>query len=269
MRKTFLRAALLMAASIILLFAGNLIAQGTNNSLFDFWKIGDEYKYLVTAYNANVGYSTGTFVGAVKHSEIGNAYLFKTETTIGVPGTGVGSKVTSELFTEARGYPMFYQSEYIDKGETRKLMGYQIKSDFDFKETIDTTQTSFQINISPSTVLCDRQCIPQWNIAFFNEPDVDRDTIIFSVLIPYLKTRARMTMIRQADTTLTVLGKETPCRVYYSIRTDEYYFITPDRHVARVTLPKQGLIYELVSVKAVPPPEPMNKPPEPEKKPGE
>jgi hypothetical protein len=216
--------------------------------LTDFWKIGDKYTYDISTYGTKVGQSTGVFLGPVKHSVVGNKFLFQTETVVGFLNGNVASRVKSDLFTQSRGYPSFYDVTYEEKGDSTQMMGYLDKDGFNFKEKEDTTESEFVINISPSTVLCDRQSIPQWNIAFFNETDLDRDTVVFHVMIPYLKKRAMMLMTRQPDSTLVVMGKKTACRVFFSLRTDEYYYITPDHHVARVTLPKQGLKYELVAI---------------------
>lgn len=216
--------------------------------LTDFWKIGDKYTYDISAWGTKVGHSTGTFLGPVKHSVVGNKFLFQTETVVGFQKGNVASRVKSDLFTQSRGFPSFYTATYEEKGDSVQVMGYLDRQGFVFKEKQDTTESEFVINISPSTVVCDRQSIPQWNLAFFNETDLDRDTIVVQAMIPYLKKRAVMTMARQPDDTLVVMGKKTPCKVFFSLRTDEYYYITPDRHVALVTLPKQGLKYELVSI---------------------
>jgi len=216
--------------------------------LTDFWKIGDRYNYDISVYGTKVGHTSGTFLGPVKHSVVGNKFLFKTETVIGLQNGGFSSRINSDLFTQSRGFPSFYSVTYEEKGDSTKMMGYLDKADFMFKETKDTVESEFTINVSPSTVVCDKQSVPQWNLAFFNESKLDDDTVYVQAMIPYMKKRALMTMIRQPDDTLTVIGKKTPCRVFFSLRTDEYYYITPDHHVALVTLPKQGLKYELVSI---------------------
>lgn len=216
--------------------------------LTDFWKMGDRYIYDISVYGTNVGHTSSTFLGPVKHSVVGNKFLFQTETVVGLQNSNVSSRISSDLFTQSRGYPSFYSVTYVEKGDSIKMMGYLDRQGFQFKETKDAVDSEFVINVSPTTVLCDKQSVPQWNLAFFNEHELDRDTIVVYAMIPYLKTRALMSMARQNDTTLVVLGKKTPCKVFFSLRTDEYYYITPDHHVALVTLPKQGLDYRLAAI---------------------
>jgi hypothetical protein len=91
------------------------------------------------------------------------------------------------------------------------------------------------------------------NLAFFNKEDLEQDTIVFYVLIPYLERRSVMQMVRQPDSKQVVMGEETNCKVFFSLRTDEYYYITPDHHLALVVLPKQNLRYELVAVEKIEP----------------
>jgi len=61
-----------------------------------------------------------------------------------------------------------------------------------------------------------------------------------------------MRMIRQPDEKIKVMGKDVACKVFFSIRTDEYYYITPERKVARVHLPKQNLYYDLMAIEKKP-----------------
>ncbi|HEQ98045.1 MAG TPA: hypothetical protein ENO22_01745 [candidate division Zixibacteria bacterium] len=218
-----------------------------------FWEMGTRYIYKISVLDTEVGQSTGTFVGLAKHNTVGNKYLFRTETVVKMLSGEISSKVSSEMFTQGQGYPAFYTAEYIEKTDTINLMGLLTPEGFQFRKMVDTTETSFTVNVSPSTVLCDRQSIPQWNLAFFNKADLERDTIMFYVLIPYLEKRSVMQMVRQPDSKQVVMGEETECRVFFSLRTDEYYYITPDHHVALVVLPKQNLRYELVAVEKVEP----------------
>jgi hypothetical protein len=252
MTATSIRKMLLIIILATLGFTGIAGAQQDQKKSKGNWKIGEEFKYEIVLWNQNVGYSTGMFVGPVKHSAIGNALLFRINSVITRPTTQTKIVISSEMFTDGSGHPGFYTAEYIEINQTSSIQGYLEGATFKLKKKIDTTETEFDINISPSTILCDKQSIPQWNIAFNSQPDLDQDTLHFSVLIPYLEKRARMRMIRQPDEKMKVLGQEMTCRVYFSPRTEEYYYITPDKKVARVYLPKQKLNYNLISIEKKP-----------------
>ncbi|MBD3216739.1 MAG: hypothetical protein GF310_00590 [candidate division Zixibacteria bacterium] len=226
------------------------IAQ-TPGDLTDFWEMETRYTYSISTWNTEVGKSTGTFAGIAKHASVGNKYLFRTETIVRMLNGDISSKISSELFTDSEGYPSFYTAEYIEKKDTTSLTGVISPEGFQFQKLVDTTESSFTVNSSPTTVLCDKQSIPLWNLAFYNEPDLEADTIIFHVIIPYLEKRAVMTMVRKPDSIQTIMGEEINCKVFFSLRTEEYYYITPDHHVALVSLPKQNLRYELVAVEKV------------------
>jgi hypothetical protein len=123
--------------------------------------------------------------------------------------------------------------------------------EFLFKEQIDTTLERFKVSFSPETIICDRQTIPHWNIAFARIKDLSKDTLVFKVLIPYMKNRVVMTMLRQTDSTIEVMGDSLKCHVFFSLRTDEYYFVSPDRQVVMVDLPKQNLAYRLSAIEDI------------------
>ncbi len=252
MKKMTLHPAIFLFLCMIFLLQSLALAQEAPRKLTEFWEIGDEYKYEIKAWDRILGYSTGQFVGLVRHSTVGESFLFRTVTTIDDLGGNLNTSIKGEVFTQASGFPGFYTAEYTEKGQIRKLKGALSGYDFNFIETIDTVESEFKVNISPTTQICDRQTIPHWNLIFFNAPDLEKDTIVFSVLIPYLKTRAKMRMIRQPDEKITVMGKDVVCKVFFSLRTDEYYYITPERKVARVHLPKQNLYYDLVAIEKKP-----------------
>jgi hypothetical protein len=252
MNRTCRRFKILFILTITFVFVSNAFAQPPEE-LVDFWEMGTRYTYKISVLETEVGQSTGTFVGLAKHNTVGNKYLFRTETVVKMLSGEISSKVSSEMFTQGEGYPAFYTAEYIEKTDTTNLMGLLTPEGFQFRKMVDTTETSFTVNVSPSTVLCDRQSIPQWNLAFYNKEDLDTDTIVFYVLIPYLERRSVMQMVRQPDSKQVIMGEETNCKVFFSLRTDEYYYITPDHHVALVVLPKQNLRYELVAIEKVEP----------------
>ena len=158
---------------IIFVFASNVFAQPPEE-LVDFWEMGTRYTYEISVLETEVGQSTGTFVGLAKHNTVGNKYLFRTETVVRMLSGEISSKVSSEMFTQSEGYPAFYTAEYIEKTDTTNLMGLLTPEGFQFRKMIDTTETNFTVNVSPSTVLCDRQSIPQWNLAFFNKEDAQQ-----------------------------------------------------------------------------------------------
>jgi hypothetical protein len=252
MKKMTFHPAIFLFLSLFFLLQSVAAAQEPPKKLTEFWEIGDEYKYEIKTWNKILGYSSGQFVGMVKHAAVGESFLFRTLTTINDLSGNLVTSIKGEVFTQGSGYPGFYTAEYTEKGQTRKLKGALAGYDFNFIETMDSMESEFKVNISPSTQICDRQTIPHWNLIFFNAPDLERDTIVFSVLIPYLKTRAKMRMIRQPDEKIKVMGKDVACKVFFSIRTDEYYYITPERIVARVHLPKQSLYYDLVAIEKKP-----------------
>lgn len=233
----------------LIILTSPLAAQSNDKGLINYWPIGQGMTYEIDTWGKVLGQSTTTFAGVVNHSVAGNCYLFRTETVVHDLKGDLNSEIKSELFTDVTGKPRFYTVDYIEKGDTTSYQGYLGEYEFIIAEIVDTGVVEYRTNMSPTTVLCDRQSVAQWNLAFYNEGNLDRDEITFSVLIPYLKLRTLMRMERRDDATLKVLGKDVLCKVFYSVRTDEYYYITPQKYVAQIHLPKQGLTYRLTSIK--------------------
>ena len=259
MKKSCKLALCLFALGLSIILAAPLTAQTKNAKLIDYWPVGQEMTYEIDTWGRVLGHSTTTFVGPVSHSVAGNCYLFRTEVIVHDLKGDINSQSNSELFTDVVGLPRFYTVDYVELGDTTSYQGYLGEYEFVFQEVVDTGVASFTTNMSPTTVLCDKQSVAQWNLAFFNEANLDVDEITFSVLIPYLKLRTLMKMERRDDATIKVLGKDVLCKVFYSLRTDEYYYITPQKYVAQIHLPKQGLTYKLKSIKQTAQPESTEK----------
>jgi len=260
MIKTSIRLALFFYMLLLFGYQSLSLAQEEEEKRLNIlWKIGEEFTYDITTWNMHLGYSTGHFVGLVDHEVVGKAFLFRTKTEINNLSGELNTSIESELFTQGSGYPGYYTAKYTEGGEVRELAGYLAGITFIFHEREDTLENDFEVNVSPETFICDRQSIPHWNLAFYNVPNIDRDTLHFSVLIPYLKKRAKMRMYRQDNAKIEVMGEEVICRVFFSPRTEEYYYITPERRVARVHLPQQGLNYMLVSIEKKPAEEKQDK----------
>jgi len=235
----------IVAASILFMFVSLLNAQDNDNRLLSYWNIGDKYYYRITMMNVNVGSCVGEFIGKVNHEKAGDCFQFATITKFD-PKFNI--QITSNLYTQKNGYPVAYDAKYNEGKSSFSISGFPDEHEFIFREKKDTLTVQEEVNISPLTLLCDKQCIPHWNLAFYNCPDFGQDTIIFNVLIPYLKKRTFIKMFRQEDQKLDVLGIEINCLVYFSPRTDEFYYITPDKKVARVFIPSQEATYNLTAI---------------------
>ncbi len=216
--------------------------------LIDYWEIGETLEYNVTTWGRDIGYSRAELVGIVDHASLGRALLFKSETVIKRLTGQVSTRIEGELFTQGLGYPGFYVGQYLENNKRRTMQGRIAQEGFVFMERIGESEQEVPINAPPWSFIVDRQTIPHWNLAFFNEDDLDKDTLKLSILIPYLKKRAIMQFAKKPDKQIEVMGETVNCDVFLSIRTDEFYYITPDKRVARVEYPGQGLEYNLVAI---------------------
>jgi len=124
MKKTTLYPVIILFISVFFLLQSLAAAQEAPRKLTEFWEIGDEYKYEIKTWDKILGYSTGQFVGMVKHSVVGESFLFRTVTTINDLSGNLNTSIKGEVFTQGSGFPGFYTAEYYEKGQTRKLKGY-------------------------------------------------------------------------------------------------------------------------------------------------
>ena len=218
------------------------------DDLANYWKPGERLIYEVTFAGRTIGSAVGEFVGKVKHGTVGSRYLIDCRTDISVLNLTSDYSVSSQMYTSDEGRPVYYEVNYVEKGDERSMDGVHGMGEFLFKEFSDTGEARFRVSYSPESVLCDRQTIPHWNVAFSHVKNMTVDTLVFKVMIPYLKKRVVMKMARHPDTTLVIMEDSIKCHTYFSLRTDEYYYVTPDRRVVMVDFPKQNLIYKLKEI---------------------
>lgn len=218
------------------------------DDLSNYWKPGERLIYEITFAGRTIGSAVGEFVGKVKHATVGDKYLIECNTDISVLNLTSDYSVSSQMYTSDEGRPLYYEVNYVEKSDERSMEGVHGMGEFLFKEFSDTGEARFRVSYSPESVLCDRQTIPHWNVAFSHLKDMSVDTLVFKVMIPYLKKRVVMKMARHPDTTLVIMEDSIECHTYFSLRTDEYYYVTPDKRVVMVELPRQNLVYKLKDV---------------------
>jgi len=100
MKKTTLYPVIILFISVFFLLQSLAAAQEAPRKLTEFWEIGDEYKYEIKTLDKILGYSTGHFVGMVKHSVVGESFLFRTVTTINDLSGNLNTSIKGEVFTQ-------------------------------------------------------------------------------------------------------------------------------------------------------------------------